>query len=126
MVKIEKDEIKLILSVLFSFIMLFFLVKSLNREMQIKQYLSEFSKKNQKIIEDNIEQEKLLKLYSTPQYKDLYAKENMNLLNQWEKVMIIKYNEKTESFLDKYLNIEEEDIKNMEVSEQWIEYFNLR
>jgi len=125
MVKISKNTINFSVSLFLSLIMLFFLVQSLNKERQRTQYLKELSIKNDKIEEKYNEENKLLRLYKTQQYKDLYAKENLNLLNPWEKIIIIKYDKKSDSFLDKYLNVEKEDVRNLKNSEQWKKYFNM-
>jgi len=125
MVKISKNTINFSVSLFLSLIMLFFLVQSLNKERQRTQYLKELSIKNDKIEEKYNEENKLLRLYKTQQYKDLYAKENLNLLNPWEKIIIIKYDKKSDSFLDKYRNVEKEDVRNLKNSEQWKKYFNM-
>lgn len=126
MVKINSEKFKLIISFFLVIIILYFLVQSLNKEIETNKYLEEFSLQNGKIEKENKKQEKLLKMYETPEYKNLYAKENLNLLNPWEKIIILEYNKKNNNFLDKYLKIDEEKkAKDMTTKEQWKRYFNV-
>ena len=123
---IKKDKIKLALFIIFLLSILFIFTKSLNKEINIDNYLKSFSKQNEELKLKNFKQEKQLLLGQTSQFKDLYAKENLNLLKPWEKVLIIKENiSKERNFLNKYLNVEDDKIINLDVKEQWIKYFNI-
>jgi len=63
-----------------SLLLIFFVAKIVYDDKILKEYLHEFEKKNLEIEEKNRIQNINYKYFETPQFKDLYAKENLNLL----------------------------------------------
>jgi len=105
---------------------LFFLTESLYNQKRIDDYLIEFQDQNKNIEEKNILQKENLDFFESKFYKEIYAKENLNLLNKWEDIVIIEKNflEK-ENFLQKFLSDNLEDEKILTNSQKWEKYFNL-
>ena len=66
-----------------------------------------------------------LDFYNSSQYKDMYAKENLNLLNQWEQVIIIENKSSVIDFMEANRDFIFEDVALLPVRDQWIRYFNL-
>jgi len=111
----------------FSFSVLFFLTESLYKQKKVDDYLVEFKFKNSQIVEKNIDQKSDLDFFESKFYKEIYAKENLNLLNKWENIILIEQNFlQKDFFLKKFLAdnfTENEEFTNFE---KWEIYFNLR
>lgn len=126
MIEKIKNNIVITFWLFFSFSILFFLTESLYKQKQVDEYLIEFQNQNQRIAEKNISQNDDLNFFESKFYKEIYAKENLNLLNKWEKVIIIEENFlQKDFFLKKFLTDNFWDSKNFTNFEKWENYFNL-
>lgn len=105
-------------------VMLFFVLKNINEENKINRFLDDFKAKNESIKKNNDEQLALLDYYQTTQYKDLFAKENQNLLNPWEKVIILVWSNTYKPNHRDNVDIKKVDIKTLEPYKQWLVYLN--
>lgn len=113
-------------SIIIFLLLIFFVSKSLYEEKLLDIFLKSFKSKNIEIELKNDLSKLDLEYYQTFEFKDLYAKEKLNLLQQWEKVFIIKNNIKNINFLEnEILKDKKENIKNLKVIFQWKEYFNI-
>jgi hypothetical protein len=111
----------------FSFSVLFFLTESLYKQKKVDDYLIEFKNQNKKIFEKNISQKNDLEFFESKFYKEIYAKENLNLLNNGEKVIIIEKNFlENDFFLKKFLTESFPDDKEFTSYEKWMNFFNLK
>jgi len=121
-----KNNLLITFWLFFSLSVLFFLTKSLYKQKQVDDYLIEFKNQNQKIVEKNISQKEDLGFFESKFYKEIYAKENLNLLNKWEKVIIIEKNSlQKDFFLKNFLSDNFWDEKNLTNFEKWEKFFNL-
>lgn len=121
-----KNNVVLLFWIFFSFSVLFFLTKSLYQQKKVDEYLVWFKDKNQKIIEKNISQENDLKFFESKFYKEIYAKENLNLLNKWEKVIIIEKDFlENNFFLKNFLTEQKFSDENLTNFQKWENFFNL-
>ena len=125
---IEKIKNNLVITfwLFFSFSVLFFLTKSLYKQKQVDDYLIEFEAQNEEIIKKNILQKENLHFFESRFYKEIYAKENLNLLNKWENVIIVEKNFLEKNFfLKKFLTENFWDEENFTNFQKWENYFNL-
>ncbi len=123
---IEKFRFSEVVTIIVSLLLIFFVAKIVYDDKILKEYLHEFEKKNLEIEEKNRIQNINYKYFETPQFKDLYAKENLNLLRTWEKAMIIKKEKSKIDFIEKAFNHKkEENIENYDIVKQWGIYFNI-
>lgn len=121
-----KNNVVLLFWIFFSFSVLFFLTKSLYQQKKVDEYLVWFKDKNQKIVEKNISQENDLKFFESKFYKEIYAKENLNLLNKWEKVIIIEKDFlENNFFLKNFLTEQKFSDENLTNFQKWEKFFNL-
>jgi len=121
-----KNNIVLTFWVIFCFSVLFFLTKSLYQQKKVDDYLVEFKEKNQGIVEKNISQLNNLKFFESKFYKEIYAKENLNLLNEWEKVIIIEKSFLDDNFfLKNFLTEKSFSDENFTNFQKWEKFFNL-
>lgn len=127
MIKQIKENLTLVLWLFISISILFFFTESLYEQKQIDDYLIEFNDKNNIINKKNINQKSDLHFFESRFYKDIYAKENLNLLNFREKIIIIEDNflEK-DFFLKQFLTEKFVDREKFTNIEKWGYFFNLR
>ena len=67
-------------SILMFFLLIFFIFKMIYNEKRLENFVDELSQNNLELHEKNLSQEEDLLYFNSPQYRDLYAKENLNLL----------------------------------------------
>ena len=121
-----KNNIVIIFWLFFSFSVLFFLTQSLYKQKIVDDYLIEFKNQNEKIIEKNISQSWDLDFFESKFYKEIYAKENLNLLNNWEKVIILEKDFLDNVFfLKSFLTEEFLDEEGFTNFQKWENFFNL-
>lgn len=121
-----KNNLVLLFWIIFSFAILFFLTESLYNQKKVDDYLIEFENQNKKISEKNLLQQQDLSFFESDFYKEIYAKENLNLLNKWEKIIIIEeWFLENNFFLKSYLTEKFEDEKFFTNFQKWEKYFNL-
>ena len=114
-----------IISFIIFFLLLFFCLKSVHTENNLKKYLNDFADNNKQLELKNIDQKSDLEYYETLQYKDLYAKENLNLLQKGEELLIIKQDDIVSHEKIVVSELEEINPENLEVIDQWTRYFNM-
>lgn len=123
---VEKFKLSEIVTIVITLLLMFFVTKTVYDEQILKEYLQEFEEKNLEIEEKNRKQNINFQYYETPQFKDLYAKENLNLLRDWEKAMIIKKKKLKKDFIEQAFDQQkEEKVENLKVIKQWGVYFNI-
>lgn len=124
--KAFKTNFSIIFWSIFIISTLFFLSKSFYEEKKVDDYLIEFKKQNQKIWQKNLQQEQDLKFFESKFYKEIYAKENLNLLNKWEKVIIFEdWDSWKKFFLEDFLKENFTDEKEITNAQKWAKLFNL-
>jgi cell division protein FtsB len=69
--------------------MLYNLTVSIYENYQIEEHIVEFEKRNQALAEENKQKLEDLQYYISEEYIDKVAKQNLNLINPGEKVIVI-------------------------------------
>jgi len=106
------------------FIYIFFaLATSIYRDYKLEVNIEKFENTIDNLAKMAKQKPADVKYYQSKEYKDKYAKENLNLLNPGEKLIIIPKEEKivkSEVVVDKLTN---SDILKLPNRNQWWEYF---
>ncbi|MEK7528317.1 MAG: septum formation initiator family protein [Patescibacteria group bacterium] len=82
-------KVILLLEFLLVSYMLYVLMSSIYRSYQIDQHIAQFEKENEKIADENQRLGDDFLYYTSPQYRDKIAKQNLGLVNAGEKVIIL-------------------------------------
>lgn len=69
--------------------MLYNLTVSIYENYQIEQHIAEFEERNKALVEENKQKLEDLQYYISEEYVDKVAKQNLNLINPGEKVIVI-------------------------------------
>ena len=106
--------------------MLFNLAVSVYKDYQVNLRLKRYGEENLRIANDNQRKQNEYNYFNSDLFKDKYAKENLNKLQDGEKVIILP--EKTESIFAEKIVIEEKKDKIERIillpnRTQWKKYF---
>ena len=106
--------------------MTFGLALSFYRNVLFEETLESISAQNDKLRQENALNQSDLEYYRSAQYKDKYAKENLDRMNRGEKVLIITETPKTPQVVTDALSISEQQeaafeelLRQMPVIEHW-------
>jgi len=106
--------------------MTFGLALSFYRNVLFEETLESISAQNDKVRQENALNQSDLEYYRSAQYKDKYAKENLDRMNRGEKVLIITETPKTPQVVTDALSISEQQeaafeelLRQMPVIEHW-------
>ena len=106
------------------FLYIFFaLATSIYRDYKLEVSIQEFENEIDRLADMAYQKPKDIEYYQSEQYKDKYAKENLNLLNPGEKLIIIPQEErivKSEVAVDRFYHSGVLELPNRN---QWWEYF---
>lgn len=92
---------------------------------QIEKYIEKLELENMKIVAQNEELKSQFDYYSSPQYQEKIAKQNLGKINSGERVLLLRETAKA-SFQNDVENLIPDGLlenKNMKNSDKWFKYF---
>ncbi len=107
------------------FLYIFFaLATSIYRDYQLEVNIQKFEDEITQLADLANQKPKDVEYFKSDEYKDKYAKENLNLLNPGEKLIIIPQEKKNIRFEEIIIgNVDYSDILELPSRNQWWEYF---
>jgi cell division protein FtsB len=107
------------------FIYIFFaLATSIYRDYKLEVNIEKFEDEIRELAEKAHQKPEDVKYFESEQYVDKYAKENMNLLNPGEKLIIIPQEEQVVRYEEIIVNpLDHKRVLKLPIRNQWWEYF---
>ena len=118
-----KTQLIIIGSLLMFFYVFFAFATSIYRDYKLESHIQTFEQDIEKLETLVYKKPSEIQYFESFQFKDKYAKENLNLINPGEKLIIIPQDDqivRSEIASDRYYS---NDILQKPVQEQWWEYF---
>ncbi len=102
---------------------LFLITTSAYKDYKLTKYFKESKKENNILKDKNLNSKKDLLYFSSPQFRDKYAKQNLGKLKTGEKIIVFS-EVKANIFYDNYEEKKyERDITALPKTDQWYIYF---